>query len=96
VGFVVDKVALEQGFPRVLWFTHVSFIPPVLHYLQKRKKADLSFYLHHRVAQQALRLWCVRSVCCGALLKKIGQYAVQTLSAIVKNNDICHIKILNI
>jgi hypothetical protein len=32
VGFVVDKVALGQVFPRVLWFSPVSFIPPVLHY----------------------------------------------------------------
>jgi hypothetical protein len=23
--------------------------------------------LHHKVAQKALRLWCVRSICCGAL-----------------------------
>jgi hypothetical protein len=32
VGFVVDKVALGQVFPRVLRFYPVSFIPPVLHY----------------------------------------------------------------
>jgi hypothetical protein len=32
VGFVVDKVALGQVFPRVLRFSPVSFIPPVLHY----------------------------------------------------------------
>jgi hypothetical protein len=38
VGFVVDKVALRQVFPRVLRFTPVSFIPPVLHYKEKRKK----------------------------------------------------------
>jgi hypothetical protein len=38
VGFVVDKVALGQVFPRVLRFCHVSFIPPVLHYKEKRKK----------------------------------------------------------
>jgi hypothetical protein len=24
-------------------------------------------HLHHRVAQEASRLWCVRSVCCGAV-----------------------------
>jgi hypothetical protein len=35
VGFVVDKVALGQGFPRVLRFSPVNFIPPVLHYLEK-------------------------------------------------------------
>jgi hypothetical protein len=31
VGFVVDKVALGQVFPRVLRFSSVNFIPPVLH-----------------------------------------------------------------
>ena len=40
-------------FPRVLWFSPVNFIPPVLHYLE-------SLHLHHR-------LRCVRSICCGAL-----------------------------
>jgi hypothetical protein len=38
VGFVVDKVALEQVFPRVLRFSPVNFIPPVFHYTEKRKK----------------------------------------------------------
>jgi hypothetical protein len=32
VGFVVDKVALWQVFPRVLRFSPVNFIPPVFHY----------------------------------------------------------------
>jgi hypothetical protein len=32
VGFVVDKVALGQGFLRVLKFSPVNFMPPVLHY----------------------------------------------------------------
>jgi hypothetical protein len=35
VGFVVDKVALVQAFPRVLRFPLVNFIPPVPHYLEK-------------------------------------------------------------
>jgi hypothetical protein len=35
VGFVVAKVALGQVFPRVRWFSPVSLIPPVLHYLEK-------------------------------------------------------------
>jgi hypothetical protein len=48
VVFVVDKVALGQGFPRVLRFSPVSFIPPVLHYLEKRKTPN---NLHHKVAQ---------------------------------------------
>jgi hypothetical protein len=33
VGFVVNKVALGQVFPRVLRFSPVNLIPPVLHYL---------------------------------------------------------------
>jgi hypothetical protein len=36
VGFVVDKVALEQIFPRVLRFSPVNFITPVLHYTKKK------------------------------------------------------------
>jgi hypothetical protein len=35
VGFVVDRLALGQVFPRVLRFSPVSFIPPVLHYTEK-------------------------------------------------------------
>ena len=35
VGFVVDKVTLGQVFPRVLRFSSVNFIPPVLHYTEK-------------------------------------------------------------
>jgi hypothetical protein len=38
VGFVVDKVALGRGFPRVLRFSPVNFIPPVPHYKEKQKK----------------------------------------------------------
>jgi hypothetical protein len=39
VGFVVDKVTLGQGFsPEYFGFPSVSFIPPVLHYLEKDKK----------------------------------------------------------
>ena len=38
VGFMVDKVALGQVFPRVLRFSPVNFFPPVVHYLEKRKK----------------------------------------------------------
>jgi hypothetical protein len=32
VGFVMDKVALGQVFSRILRFSPVNFIPPVLHY----------------------------------------------------------------
>jgi hypothetical protein len=35
VGFVLDKVVLGQVFLRVLRFSPVSFIPSVLHYLEK-------------------------------------------------------------
>jgi hypothetical protein len=38
VGFVVDKVALGQAFPRVLRFSPVNFIPPVLNYKENLKK----------------------------------------------------------
>jgi hypothetical protein len=38
VGFVVDEVALGQVFPRVLLFSPVGFIPPVLHYKEKWRK----------------------------------------------------------
>jgi hypothetical protein len=51
VGFVVDKVALGQFFHRVLQFSPVSFIPPLLHYKEKQKKK--TNHLHHRVAQKA-------------------------------------------
>jgi hypothetical protein len=45
VGFVVDKVALRQDFPRVLRFSPVNLIPLVLHYLEKRKKKKLIILL---------------------------------------------------
>jgi hypothetical protein len=50
VGFVVDKVALGQVFPLVLRFYPVSFIPPVLHYTEKRKKKLIIFItgLHNK------------------------------------------------
>jgi hypothetical protein len=35
VGFVLDKVTLGQVFPRVLRFSLVTLIPPVLHYTEK-------------------------------------------------------------
>ena len=40
VEFVVDKVAVGQVFPRVLWFSAVIFISPVLHYTEKIKKKN--------------------------------------------------------
>ena len=38
VGFVVNKVALGQGFLWVLRFLPVNFIPPLLHYAEKWEK----------------------------------------------------------
>jgi hypothetical protein len=38
VGFVVDKVALGQVFPRVLRFSPVNCVPTVLNYMEKQKK----------------------------------------------------------
>jgi hypothetical protein len=38
--------------------------------LGKMKKKLITFHLHHRVAQEVLRLRCVPSFCCGALLHK--------------------------
>jgi hypothetical protein len=37
VGFVVDEVTLGQVFPQVLGISPVNFIPPLLHYTEKRK-----------------------------------------------------------
>jgi hypothetical protein len=60
VGFVMDKVALVQVFPCQF---HSTSAP-----LQgKTKKIN---HLHDRVAQEASRLRCVRSICYGALHKK--------------------------
>jgi hypothetical protein len=42
MGFLVDKVALGQIFLRVLRFSPVNFIPPVLHYKEKAEKTSSS------------------------------------------------------
>jgi hypothetical protein len=65
-------MALGQIFSRVLCFSPVNFIPPVLHYLEKWKKKTnhLLNHLHHSAAQEASRMRCVRSICCGALHHK--------------------------
>jgi hypothetical protein len=42
VGFVVDKVAWGQVFLRVLRFSPVNFIPPVLHENGKAEKTSTS------------------------------------------------------
>ena len=50
VTFVVEKVTVEQVFPRVLRFSPVNFIPPLLHYKEKRKKKLIIFVtgLHNK------------------------------------------------
>jgi hypothetical protein len=49
VGFVLDKVALGDVFPRVLHFYPINFIPPVLHYTEKPKKLIIFITgLHHK------------------------------------------------
>jgi hypothetical protein len=64
VGFVVDKVALGQVFSE-----HFSFPLSVsFHRCSVTKKGTKNnYHIDHRVAQEALRLRCARSVCCGAL-----------------------------
>ena len=76
VGFEVDKVALGRFFPRVLRFSPVRFIPPLLHYLDKWKNWSSFSHLYHNVEHYALRLRCVRSFCCGALHHKKRTSAV--------------------
>jgi hypothetical protein len=46
----MDKVALGQVFLRVLRFSPVNFIPPVLHYTEKRGKKLIIFItgLHNK------------------------------------------------
>jgi hypothetical protein len=41
LGFVVDKVALGQGFSRVLRFSAVSFISPVPRHTEKQNKISI-------------------------------------------------------
>jgi hypothetical protein len=50
VGFVVDKVILGQGFPRLLRFCPANFIPPVLQYTEKffKKLIILTTGLHNK------------------------------------------------
>jgi hypothetical protein len=42
VGFVVDKVAMGQGFPRVLRFSPDALLGKM------KKKTDHLFHLHHK------------------------------------------------
>jgi hypothetical protein len=61
------------GFPLSISFHRCSIT-------RKRTKNNNHRHLHHRVAQEASRLRCVRSVCCGALHHKknpLNTYIVQ-------------------
>jgi hypothetical protein len=85
VGFVVDKVALGQDFPRVFRSSTVNFILSVLNYQENDYKNNNNNKLHHAVAQEALKLLCVRSDCCGVILHKnlnhvMGFYVMAFLS----------------
>jgi hypothetical protein len=51
VGFLVDKVALGQVFCQVLWFSPVSFIPPVLCYFDDDDDDDNNNNNNNNVAQ---------------------------------------------
>jgi hypothetical protein len=69
VGFVVDKVALDRFFPEYFGSPlSISFHRCSI--TRKRTKNNHNLNLHHRVAQEASRLQCVRSVCCGPLTTK--------------------------
>jgi hypothetical protein len=48
VAFVMHGVALGQVLPRLFWFSPVSFIPPVLHYTETRKKIIFVTGLHNK------------------------------------------------
>jgi hypothetical protein len=75
VGFVVEKVALGQIFPRLLRFSTGAPL------LGKMKKLIIPvFILIITVAQKTSRLRSVRSFCCGALLhEKSPLYLINNL-----------------
>jgi hypothetical protein len=62
VGFVVDQVALGQVFPQSTSVSPCQFHSTGAPLQGKAKKKN---NLHHRVAQQASRLRCVRSTAAG-------------------------------
>jgi hypothetical protein len=78
VGFVENKVALGQVFPRVLRFSPANFIPSVLHYLEKRKKMIIFLFIFNTgLHNKPTRLRCVRNICFRALHKKNASVALE-------------------
>jgi hypothetical protein len=69
VGFVVDKVAVDRIFAEYVGFP----LSGPFHRcpITRKRTKNNHYHLRRRVAQEALRLRCVRSVCCGALLRYI-------------------------
>jgi hypothetical protein len=70
VGFVVDKVALGQGFSRELRFSPVNFILLVLHYLETRTKLILFITGLHNKAES----------CGGSLVSAAGPFTKKVTS----------------
>jgi hypothetical protein len=68
-GICGGQSGTGTGFPGVFRPAPVNFIPWVLYYQENDDDDDDK--LHHKVAQEALRLRCVRSICFGVLLHKI-------------------------
>jgi hypothetical protein len=69
LGFVMDKVALGQAFPPA-YFGFPLSISFHRCSINCKKMVIFLFIFITKVAQEALRLRCVRSICCGALLHK--------------------------
>jgi hypothetical protein len=68
VGFVVEKVAQRQVSPRLLRFSSVSFIPPVLRSAQKRKKLNTFIIGLHNKPQG----------CCVSVASAAGPFTTHT------------------
>jgi hypothetical protein len=74
VGVVVDEVELGQVFPpEYFGFSLSIFIPPVLHYKEKRKKLIIFLFIF------ITGLRWVRSISCGQLLQKKEIFTGETV-----------------
>jgi hypothetical protein len=74
-GICGGQSGIGIGFPRVFRSSPVNFIPSVLYYQENydnnnNNNNNNNNKLQHKVAQEALRLRCGRSVCCGVFLHK--------------------------